>query len=88
MFALCAIWTDIDWVYLMWQNFGFSSLSTVIIFKFCFQSRFFDQWNDNSPFFLYSINMEQMEENVEYVATPMTLHSHVTTKEVENTPVE
>lgn len=32
--------------------------------------------------------MKQMEENVEYVATPMTLHSHVTTKEVENTPVE
>lgn len=32
--------------------------------------------------------MKQMEENVEYVVTPMTLHSHVTTKEVENTPVE
>lgn len=78
--------TDICRVYLMWQNPSNLSLSN--LYNIFFSISFIWSLLIILPSVLYSINIKQTEENVECVATPMTLQSHERMKAVEFIPVE
>lgn len=90
MFKLCLPFVQCvqTFVECIWCDKTLAIYHSVIFIIFFFSISFIWSLLIIPPSFLYSINIKQTEENVECVATPMTLHSHGRMKAVEFIPVE